>query len=66
MLTFFLAEKNIVIPSTTLNVMEGDTRLADFQKKNSLCEVPVLELDDGTYLTETIAICRYISGVSQP
>ncbi|MBV1920664.1 MAG: glutathione S-transferase family protein [Pseudomonadales bacterium] len=56
----FLAEKNIVIPSTSLNVMEGDTRSADFLKKNSLCEVPVLELDDGTYLTESIAICRYL------
>ena len=56
----FLAEKNIVIPSTLLDVVEGDAHSEDFQKKNSLCEVPVLELDDGTFLTESIAICRYL------
>ena len=59
----FLAEKNIIIPSTVLNVMEGDAQSVDFQKKNSLCEVPVLELDDGTFLTESIAICRYLEHI---
>lgn len=56
----FLAEKDIVIPETVLNVMEGETHSTDFQSKNTLCEVPVLELDDGTFLTESIAICRYL------
>jgi len=56
----FLAEKNINIPTTTLNVMKGETHSTGFQSKNTLGEVPVLELDDGTYLTESIAICRYL------
>ena len=59
----FLAEKDIVIPSTSLNVMKGETHSSDFQSKNSLCEVPVLTLDDGTILTESIAICRYLEHI---
>ena len=31
----------------------------DFMRKNALGQVPVLELDDGTFLTESLAICRY-------
>ncbi|MBV1906098.1 MAG: glutathione S-transferase family protein [Pseudomonadales bacterium] len=56
----FLAEKNIVIPTTVINIMEGESRSADFLSKNTLGELPVLELDDGTYLCESMAICRYL------
>jgi glutathione S-transferase len=31
----------------------------DFRRKNSLGTVPVLELDNGTYISESVAICRY-------
>ncbi len=31
----------------------------DFRKKNPLSTVPVLELDDGTFISESVAICRY-------
>ncbi len=34
----------------------------DFLAKNPLGKVPVLELDDGTHLSETVAICRYLEG----
>jgi len=56
----FILEKNIGIATTQVNIMEGETRSPDFESKNTLGEVPVLELDDGTYLTESIAICRYL------
>ena len=56
----FLAEKNIVIPTTAINIMEGEARSPNFQSKNTLSEVPVLELDDGTFLSESVAICRYL------
>ena len=36
------------------------TQGSRFLKKNSLGQVPVLELDDGTCLSESLAICRYL------
>ncbi|MGI9352753.1 MAG: glutathione S-transferase family protein [Rhizobiaceae bacterium] len=56
----FLAEKGIEIPAIEVNIMEGETRKAEHLERNSLGEIPVLELDDGTYLCESVAICRFI------
>jgi len=55
-----LAEKGLDIPYEIVNIAAGAGREPDFLRKNSLGEVPVLELDDGTYLTESVAICRFI------
>lgn len=59
----FLAEKGIDIPRELVDVMGGGTRTPEFLKVNSLGELPVLELDDGTILTETVAISRYLEGL---
>ena len=59
----FIAEKGIDVPRQTVDVMEGGTRTPDFLAKNALGEVPVLELDDGRILTESVAICRYLEGL---
>lgn len=59
----FLAEKSIEIPLHTLQVLSGETRTPDFLEINSLGEVPALELDDGTVITESIAICRYLEAL---
>jgi len=58
-----VAEKGIELPTEWINVMEGETRTTEFLALNSLGEVPVLELDDGTHLTESIAICRYLDSL---
>ncbi|MFM9845788.1 MAG: glutathione S-transferase [Hyphomicrobiaceae bacterium] len=55
----FLAEKGIEIPYEEVDLMKGDLKTADFTKLNAFQRVPVLVLDDGTAIAETIAICRY-------
>jgi len=55
----FLAEKGIEVPTINIDVMAGDTKKPDYLAINSLGEVPVLELDDGQVITESLAICRY-------
>ena len=56
----FVQEKGIEIPTESLNVLEGDTRQPEHLARNSLGEIPVLEFDDGSYLAESVAICRYL------
>ncbi len=55
----FLAEKAFDVPGVDINILEGESRTPEFLKINSLGETPVLELDDGTLITECVAICRY-------
>jgi len=56
----FLAEKGITIPIARVRMMQREHKAAEFVKKNSLGQVPVLELDDGTCISESLAICRYL------
>ena len=56
----FLAEKGLVIPMVPVNMMTGENQTEDYLKKNSLGRMPLLELDDGSYISESVAICRYI------
>jgi len=55
----FLAEKGIEVPCEELDLMQGALKTAEFTKLNALQRVPVLILDDGTAIAETVAICRY-------
>ena len=55
----FLAEKGIEVPYEELDLMKGALKTPEFSKLNPLQRVPVLILDDGTAIAETIAICRY-------
>ena len=55
----FLAEKHISIPYEEIDIMTGAARSADFTGRNPMQRVPVLVLDDGTAISESIAICRY-------
>jgi len=56
----FLAEKRVSIPVEEIDdVVTGLHRTPEFGAKNSLRQLPVLELDDGTTLSESVAICRY-------
>jgi glutathione S-transferase len=55
----FLAEKGIALPETLVNMRKREHKAPEFKAKNSLGQLPTLELDDGTTISETVAICRY-------
>ena len=55
----FLAEKGISVPMVPVDLGRKEHRSEEFTARNPLQRVPVLELDDGTVLTESVAICRY-------
>jgi glutathione S-transferase len=56
----FLAEKGIEPPTIQVDLAKGEQLAPEFRAKNPRCTVPVLELDDGTTLCETVAICYYL------
>ncbi|MBA4171534.1 MAG: glutathione S-transferase [Hyphomicrobium sp.] len=55
----FLAEKGITVPFEEVDLMSGILKQPAFGAKNPMQRVPVLMLDDGTAIAETVAICRY-------
>ncbi len=55
----FLAEKGIAVPYEEVDLMKGALKTVEFTKLNSSQRVPLLVLDDGTAIAETVAICRY-------
>ncbi len=55
----FLAEKGITVPFEELDLMKGALKTPEFSQLNKFQRVPVLILDDGTAVAETMAICRY-------
>jgi len=55
----FLAEKGIQVPFEEVDLAKGAHKTAEFTKLNRFQRVPVLVLDDGTIISETMAICRY-------
>ena len=59
----FLAEKGIDLPEIPVNMMKGEHKAPEFKAKNSLGQIPILELEDGTVIAETISICRYLEAV---
>ena len=55
----FLAEKGITVPVVQVNLREGEHLQPAFRKINPEATVPALELDDGTVITDAVAICAY-------
>ncbi len=59
----FLAEKGISVPLERVPLASGAHKEPGFIKKNALGQVPVLELDDGATISETVSICRYFEAI---
>ena len=59
----FLAEKGIEVPMVQVDIGNAENREPDFLAKNPMGGVPVLELDDGRCISESVAICRYFEEI---
>jgi glutathione S-transferase len=56
----FIAEKGIDVPTVVVNIRNREQQSSDYREKVASATVPALELDDGTILSESHAICRYL------
>jgi glutathione S-transferase len=60
----FFAEKGVPLPEIVpIDIARKEHKSEAFTKLNPAQRLPVLELDDGTALAETMAICRYIEAL---
>lgn len=59
----FLAEKGLTLDQERVPLRERAHKAPGFLDKNSLGQVPVLELDDGSFLSESVSICRYLEAL---
>ncbi len=59
----FMAEKGVEMERVAVDIRAGENISEEFLAKNPGGRVPVLELDDGSYLAESVAICRYLEGL---
>ncbi|MCR5876025.1 glutathione S-transferase family protein [Phenylobacterium sp. J426] len=59
----FLAEKGIDLPETPVDMRQREHKSPEHRARNSLGQVPTLELDDGTCISETVSICRYFEEI---
>lgn len=63
MLRMFMLEKGIEIPFIETDLMGAENRKPPYTDKNPGGQMPALELDDGTVIGETVAICEYLEDV---
>ena len=56
----FMAEKGLDIETVQVDLASGEQLSESFRRINPDCVVPVLELDDGSHISEAIAICQYL------
>ena len=61
--TVFMAEKGIECGRVSVDIRGGENIQSEYLKKNPAGRVPVLELDDGTFISESMAICRYLEAI---
>ena len=62
--TIFAAEKSLHLDVVNVDLRGGETKTPAFLAKNPSGKIPVLELDDGTCISETVAICHYLESLA--
>ena len=61
--TVFMAEKGIECEKVSVDIRGGENIQSEYLRKNPAGRVPVLELDDGSFISESMAICRYLDAI---
>lgn len=61
--TIFIREKGIDIETEVCDMSKGEHKTPEFLRKNPSGKIPVLELDDGRCIPESVAICRYLEAI---
>jgi glutathione S-transferase len=56
----FIAEKGLKVPSVEVDLMKGENREANHLARNAHGQMPALELDDGSFISEILPICEYL------
>jgi glutathione S-transferase len=56
----FLAEKGLSLDLVHVSMRDRAHKAPEFLAKNALGQLPVLETDDGRFISESVAICRYL------
>ena len=59
----FMAEKNIHIETIQVDLGSGEQFSDEFKAINPLMEVPVLQLEDGSSISQVNAICQYLEEI---
>lgn len=59
-LRMFLLEKQLQLPAVTVDAMTGENRQPAYLAINPAGQTPALRLDDGSVLTEAVAIAEYL------
>ncbi|MBT1449986.1 glutathione S-transferase family protein [Glaciecola sp. XM2] len=59
----FLAEKGIDMDYVQVDIQGGENLSKEMRAKNPIGKVPILELDDGTCISESDAICTYFEAL---
>lgn len=63
MVRMFAAEKGVALATREVDLMAGENRQSEYKEKNPAGQLPCLELDDGTIISEVTAICEYIEDI---
>ncbi len=58
--TIFAKEIGLSLESIPVDIRGGENLSPEFLEKSPNGRVPLLELDDGSFLCESVAICRYL------
>lgn len=59
----FAAEKGIALPTQTVSIIAREHKAPEFLAVNPRGQTPALRLDDGSVITESVAICRYLEAL---